>query len=244
VLLGKGLTLDLDEVAGRLGVDPKTVERWITVGRTPYPRHRHAIAAIVGESETYLWPDALPAQRRAEVARSEIVHVYPHRSEVPRDTWRHLFGQAEHEIGVLVYAGLFLAEDTSVQRMLHKKAASGVKVRILLGDPESQVVAERGNDEGVGDAMAAKIRNVLALYRPMRSVESVEFRFHQSVLYNSIYRADDELLVNAHIQGLTAAHAPVWHLRKLSGGEIADLYLDSFERVWAASRPTWVDQAE
>lgn len=92
--------------------------------------------------------------------------------------------------------------------------------------------------------MAAKIRNALALYRPMRSVEGIEFRFHQSVLYNSIYRADDQLLVNAHIQGRTAAHAPVWHLRKLSGGEIADMYLDSFERVWAASHPTWADQAE
>ena len=46
VLLGKGLTPE--DVAERLGVDPKTVERWITVGRTPYPRYRHAIAGIGG----------------------------------------------------------------------------------------------------------------------------------------------------------------------------------------------------
>ena len=32
VLLGKGLTPE--DMAERLGVDPKTVERWITVGRT------------------------------------------------------------------------------------------------------------------------------------------------------------------------------------------------------------------
>ena len=36
-------TLGFEEVAKATGVDPKTVERWITQDRTPYPRHRHAI---------------------------------------------------------------------------------------------------------------------------------------------------------------------------------------------------------
>ena len=40
-LLNKGLTPEA--IAERLAVDPKTVERWITTGRTPYPRYRHAI---------------------------------------------------------------------------------------------------------------------------------------------------------------------------------------------------------
>ena len=85
--------------------------------------------------------------------------------------------------------------------------------------------------------MAAKIRNALALYRPLRAVEGVEFRFHRTVLYNSIYRADDQVLVNTHVYGVTAAHAPVWHLRKLPGGELASLYIDSFERVWDTATP-------
>ena len=77
--------------------------------------------------------------------------VWPHRSEVPRDTWGHLFSSAEREIGVLVYAGLFLSEDAGIQKILKDKAAAGVRVRILLGDPDSQVVADRGDDEGIGD---------------------------------------------------------------------------------------------
>ena len=48
------------------------------------------------------------------------------------------------------------------------KARAGVRVRMLLGDPDSEQVATRGADEGVDDAMAAKIRNALALYRPLR----------------------------------------------------------------------------
>jgi phosphatidylserine/phosphatidylglycerophosphate/cardiolipin synthase-like enzyme len=219
-------------------VDPKTVERWVTKGRIPYRAHRYAVAAFFGVDESYIWPDALGRDQVAAVSESEIVAVYPHRSEVPRDVWEHLFSSAEREIGVLVYAGLFLSEDARVQRTLKDKARSGVQVRILLGDPDSPVVAERGEDEGVGDAMAAKIRNALALYRPLRAVEGVEFRFHRTVLYNSIYLGDDQVLVNTHIHGVAAAQAPVWHLHKLAGGELASLYLDSFERVWESATPT------
>jgi hypothetical protein len=133
---------------------------------------------------------------------------------------------------VLVYSGLFLSEDAGVQRILKAKASGGVRVRILLGDPDSQVVRDRGDDEGMGDAMGVEIRNALALYRPLRGVPGAEFRFHRTVLYNWIYRADDQVLVNTHVYGVPAAQAPVWHLHKLAGGELTSLYLDSFERVW------------
>ena len=235
LLLERGETPD--KLAEAVQVDPKTVERWVTKGRIPYRAHRYAVAAFFGVDESYIWPDALGRDQVTAVSESEIVAVYPHRSEVPRDVWEHLFSQAEREIGVLVYSGLFLSEDARVQRIIKAKAGSGVQVRILLGDPDSRVVADRGEDEGVGDAMAAKIRNALALYRPLRTVEGVQFRFHRSVLYNSIYRADDQVLVNTHIHGVAAAQAPVWHLHKLAGGELTSSYLDSFERVWESATP-------
>ena len=55
-ILEKGLTPV--ELAASLNVDPKSVERWIS-GRTPYRRHRYAVAAKLGVDEAYLWPDAL-----------------------------------------------------------------------------------------------------------------------------------------------------------------------------------------
>jgi transcriptional regulator with XRE-family HTH domain len=226
-----------DQLAEHVRVDAKTVERWITRGRLPYRRHRFEVASFLGVDEAYIWPDALGRDEVAIVSESEVVAVWPHRSEVPRDIWGHLFSDAEREIGVLVYAGLFLSEDAGVQKIFKDKASSGVRVRILLGDPDSQVVTDRGEDEGVDDAMAAKIRNALALYRPLRAAGGVEFRFHRTILYNSIYRADDQVLVNTHLFGVTAAVAPVWHLRKLPGGELAGLYIDSFERVWETATP-------
>ena len=225
------------KLAEHVGVDPKTVERWIVKGREPYRRHRYTIAAFLGMEEVYLWPDALTRGEVAAASQSEIVTVYPHRSEVPRDVLGRFFAEAESEIGVLVYAGLFLAEDAGIQRTLVEQAKAGVRIRMLFGVPESPQVAERGEDEGIGEAMAAKVRNGLALYRPLRAVEGVEFRFHRTILYNSIYRADDDLLVNTHIFGLPAAQAPVWHFRKVPGGEIATAYLESFERVWESAEP-------
>lgn len=233
-LLERGLTPAA--LGDELGVDHKTVERWVA-GRTPYRKHRYAVSARLAMDEAYLWPDALSREQVAAASDSEVVAIYPHRSDVPHDAWERLFSSAEREIGVLVYAGLFLAEDAGVQEVLEAKARAGVRVRILLGDPASSQVADRGADEGVDDAMAARIRTTLVLYRKLRAAGGAEFRVHRTVLYNSIYRGDDHLLVNTHIYGAPAFRSPVWQLRRIPGGEIAVSYLDSFERVWDGAVP-------
>jgi len=226
------------DVATKLRVTPKTVARWIG-GRVPYPRYRTALADLLDLDEAELWPDV---QRRRTTA-SGIVAVYPHRWSVPRAVWLHLFETAETEISILAYSGLFLADDTGITRTLAAKAKAGVKIRILLGDPDSQAVADRGTDEGIGpDVMAAKIRNALVLYKPLCSLEAVEIRLHSAVLYNSLYRADDQLIVNAHIYGTPAADAPAWHIRATEKADLLTTYLDSYERAWTTARPYTTEQ--
>jgi len=227
-------------LADKLGVNPKTAERWITLDRAPYPRHRHAIAELLKERESYLWPDAVSPERATRVAESEVVRVYPRRAAVPNDLWCRLIEQATRRIGILVYAGLFLPEQVSTLiKDLKAKAVGGASVEILLGDPTSDAVARRGAEEGIGDAMAGKVHNVLAFYDKLCGVPNIDARFHATPLYNSIYRFDDEMLVNAHAYGFPAAHAPVLHLRRLSGGDLFDTYADSFDRVWSSGRPAW-----
>jgi len=222
------------DVATALDVTPKTVTRWIG-GRVPYPRHRGAVADLLDVDEAELWPEI---EQRRQTGTSGIVAVYPHRWAVPRAVWRHLFESADQEIAILVYSGLFLAEDTGIMRILADKALTGVHVRILLGDSDSPAVAERGTEEGIGpDVMAAKIRNALVLYRPLRDLETVEICRHRAVLYNSLYRADDQLLVNTHIYGTPAAQAPTWHIRATGNTDLFTTYLDSYEHVWTDAKP-------
>lgn len=240
-ILRNGLTPT--SVAEKLDVDPKTVERWITQDRIPYPRHRHAIAAIVREGEEYLWPDAVSPEKAGRIGQSELIQLYSRRIAVPYDLWHRLINKAECNIDVLAYAGLFLVEqEPKLIDTLKEKAAAGVKIRILLGRPDSDAVKRRSIEEGAPDVMTAKIHNVMQYYNRLQGVKGIEVRHHATTLYNSMYRFDDEMLVNAHILGFPAPHAPVMHLRKLAGGDLFGTYADSFDRVMSASDPAWPEQ--
>jgi transcriptional regulator with XRE-family HTH domain len=234
IMLERGVTPA--DLAAALQVDPKSVERWIK-GRTPYRRHRYAVAAYLGVDEAYLWPDALTSDEIASAAESEIITVYPHRWTVPHDLWRSFFQRAEREIGILVYSGLFVPEDAGILRSLRERAEAGASVRILLGDPDCPAVAQRGADESIHEGMSARIKNAIVLYRPLRDLDGIEFRLHDTILYNSIFRSDDQVLVNTHIYGFPASQAPVLHLRRVAGGDMVTSYLESFERVWQGAAP-------
>ncbi len=72
------------------------------------------MAAFSGVDESYIWPDAIGRGQVAAVSESEVIAVYLHRTEVPRDVWGHLFYASQSEIGVPVYSGLFLSEDADI----------------------------------------------------------------------------------------------------------------------------------
>ncbi|MBB5155202.1 hypothetical protein BJ970_002736 [Saccharopolyspora phatthalungensis] len=227
-----------DQVAETVGVDRKTVERWITKGRNPYPKYRYAVAAMVRESESYLWPDAVPTERKTAVAESELVQMYPHRNSVPVDLWNRLIRDASATIEILVHAGLFLIERPTFIKHLIKKAENGTNVRLLFGDPDSDEVELRSEEEQLGEGtLGSRIRNALAFYRPTRGVTGIELRLHTATLYNSIFRFDDEMIVNTHIYGFQGAYAPALHLRQLSAGGLFEIYSESFEAVWGQSKP-------
>lgn len=230
--------LDIAEVAHRTGVEAKTVERWLTQARTPYPRHRHTIATLVRESESYLWPDAVPPERRIEAAESEVLKVYPHRNSIPTDLWANLLNDTTERLDILVLAGLFLAEEPGFSRVIRQKTREGLKVRMLFGDPRAPEATKRSTEERLASGtVAARIRNALALIEPLAKLEGVEIHYHETTLYNSIFRFDDKMIVNAHVYGFPGAHAPAIHLRRLPAGDLFDTYMASFEHVWTGSQP-------
>lgn len=238
-LLTKGITPQ--EAAERLDVDPKTVERWITRSRTPYPKHRYSLAALLLESETYLWPEAIDSARTSEASSSEIVKVYPHRSAVPDDLWDRLLTASQTCIDIVVYVGMFMTEKPDLLRTMRAKARDGVQIRLLLGDRNSAAVTQRSIDEGIGAyTIAAKIDHALAYFRELDRAPGIDIRTHATTLYNSIYRFDDEMIVNTHAYGKIASHAPALHLRQLSAGNLFTTYSDSFTAVWDTAKPhTW-----
>jgi transcriptional regulator with XRE-family HTH domain len=232
--------ISIEELADCAEVDTKTVERWISGGRLPHRQHRWATARRLGVDETYLWPDVLRSSpgRRRDASRSELIELYPDRASVPRDLWLHLLEDVQERVDVLVFSGTFYAQaQPRVASMLTAAAKRGVQVRLCFGDPGSEAVAVRDREEGIGGTLAAKIRSALTYYRALADVEGCEMRLHSTTLYASLFRYDDEILVNPHAYGEPASANPALHLRRIDGGRVADHYLASFERVWATAMP-------
>jgi hypothetical protein len=228
--------LGVDGAADGLGVDRKTIERWIG-GRVPYRRHQFALASLVGVDIGYLWPDARSQAEVTALGQAEVLTVYPHRSLVPRELWFDLFAKAEDHLDVLVYAAFWLSEDPAFRKLVAAKSEAGTAVRLTLGDPDCDQVAQRSIDEGIGSAITAKIYNTIVNYRELFGLPNVEFRLHSTVLYNSVYRADDHMLVNPHVYGASAYQAPILHLQRVPGADLFNTYLDSFEKVWSVAKP-------
>ena len=163
--------------------------------------------------------------------------LYPTRGAVPYPLWLSLFSDAKERIDVLAYAGLFLLDThPELAQLIADRARSGVAVRLLLGDPDSDAVHRRGEEEGIGEGMAERCRLALRYLDPALSDPRVELRLHDTTLYNSIYRGDDVALVNQHMYGAGAPANPVLHLQRVPGGQIFSAYEASFDRVWQGAK--------
>src|SRR5216683_1643559 len=110
-----------EDLAADLGVSPKTVERWITQARTPYPQFRHRISVLVQKDEQWLWPEGYSGRRREQITESGIVRIYPYRADVPAELWARLFENAVDNVGILVYSGFFLAAARTADRATEAK---------------------------------------------------------------------------------------------------------------------------
>jgi transcriptional regulator with XRE-family HTH domain len=76
-----GSGIEITELARQVGVDPKTVERWMTGGRIPYRRHRWNASRVLGIDESELWADPNPdreiPRKRQKLAKRDIKNVIP-----------------------------------------------------------------------------------------------------------------------------------------------------------------------
>lgn len=225
------------DLAESVGVDSKTVERWITKGRLPHRTHRLAVSKALNVDETYLWPEVLSAPITQSASVAELLELHPSRSAVPHDTWRQLIAGAREAIDILVYAGTFLFEQLDLTTVMREKSRQGVRFRILLGDETSDAVRVRSEEEGTAGGLEGRIQLHRRYLREVLGLPGIEARSHGTTLYNSLFRFDQDLLVNGHAFGAVAGHSPVMHLRRVPGGRLWDHYMRSFDETWQAGTP-------
>lgn len=219
------------QLAERAGIDVKTVERWVSSGRMPYPRHQGLVGTLLGVDPEHLCPS-----QRADAPPPPDLVTYHHRGAVPPDLWRRLVVGPTTTFSLLVYAGLpFFEHDPDVIATLRRRADEGLQVRLLFGDPDCAAVALRGREEGID--MGARIRNALRLAEPLVEQPGIQVRLHDTTLYTSLYLADDEGLVNHHVYGIPASQSPWIHARRVAGCSTLEKYRSTFDMVWADAQP-------
>lgn len=225
------------ELSERVGVDPKTIERWVLSERVPHRNNRQAMSVALRRDEEFLWPDAVSEARAQSASRAEFLAIYPNRGSVPAGTWQSLLEGAEESIDLLAYAASFL-HDTIPEfaDLLCDKARAGVRVRLLFGDPQGGAVRLRGDEEGIGDSLSGRCTLTWKYLRPCLDAPGIEARQHDTTLYTSIFRFDEELLANTHVYGAPANHSPILHLHRIAGGRLFPHFIDAFERVWATGQ--------
>lgn len=183
-------------------------------------------------------PTAQPAQATAPTSdpidpTGAVVRFYHHRADTPKILWMDLLTGANVNIDLFANASLFLPEENpEAIEILKKKASSGTKVRIMLADADHPAMELRGREERLFEGIPGRIKMAWAYYRPLIGLDGIEFRMHGTSLYNSIFRYDNQMLVNQHIYGAYGYIAPILHVRRVADADLFETYMKSFERIW------------
>ncbi len=224
----------MEDIADEVEADPKTVGRWIADGRLARPAHRQKLAQILRVPEAVRWPDA-PG---VAYGTSELVGIYTTRRELPPATVSSLLDTATAHIDILAFAALWLWDTIpSFVERVQLKIAQDATVRMCFGDQASDAVRLRGQEEGVGEALSGRCRLAVEYARGIRHVDPNAVRISAGTLYASIFRFDDDVLLNTHLWGNPAGASPVFHFRRERDDGIAANAIGSFDRVWRAAQP-------
>jgi len=227
-----------EKLAKTADVDVRTVRRLMS-GETagPHPSTADRLAKPLQTTAKELWPDrfAPPAPRSPD---SRSVTMWDERADIPKTLWRSHFANAHENIDVLVYGGTFLFD--SVPRFLptlRSAIDAGVQVRVAIGDPRSQAVRQRGDEEQIGHSLAGRCELTLTHLTPLREATGLHVRVHDTPLYASLFRSDDTLIANHHIYGSPASGNPAFLLDRPDAPQVFDAYISSFDTIWDNARP-------
>jgi transcriptional regulator with XRE-family HTH domain len=172
----------------------------------------------------------------------EILEVFPRRSNVPRELWDKLVTGAKSEITLGGYTNYFFwTELPGFSETIRKKSSDGVRVRILVGDPEGEVTRRREQIENAPLTLGTRVRITLDELSKLGPDPRIEVRFSdanaEAHVSRSIFRFDREALVCEHIADRLGHGSLTFYLRRMHDGGPFDQYTAHLEHLWDGGRP-------
>ena len=239
----RGKRLSDRRFADGVGVSVKTVHRWLAdVDHKVREENARRAAEVLGCTPHDLWPQQYPASDGSRLATTWVKPfmptVYATRSQVPVSLWQQHFADAHRAVDILVFAATFLFDtvDEFVDT-LADAAERGVAVRVLIGDPESTSMILRGQEEDIGEAVIARCRTTVELLAPRATTPGLQIRTHQTTLYASMFRVDDDMILNFHIYGSPGRNNPVMVFARADEPRLWATFDQAFNRVWDNAKP-------
>ncbi|MFG2135933.1 helix-turn-helix domain-containing protein [Streptomyces sp. NPDC048650] len=231
------------KLAARVGVTSKTVERWLAdAGLVPHATNREDACRALGVDEEMLWPRVVKDRIKTGNDR-ELVHSYPYRSACPSTVWAELVENSSEELFLAGYTNYFFwTQMPRFAETIRRKAESGCRVRILLGDPAGEVTAQRETIEDVALSVSTRIRITLEHLGRWGDLPGLETRYssaedavnHVSL---SVFRFDSDALVTPHLARLVGHDSPLLHLRRQGAGGMFDRFAEHSEELWSRAVP-------
>jgi hypothetical protein len=224
--------LDSAALAAAVGVDVKTVNRWLA-GRVPHRRTRLAVAQALSESESNLWPQSRPDMNSGTPATAEVLNAYAHRADIPNELWISLLRSAVERIDIIGYAYPFVFELLpDAAEIVSAKCRGGACVRLAFADPDCAHVFERDTLEQMRGTLPGRIRNALSMLGPLTDTPGCAIGLHTTHLYNSVFRFDDQMIVTPYLVRARGYQHAALHLRRLSSHGIFESFSDQAEQIW------------
>jgi hypothetical protein len=240
----KAKNLSPRRLAQRIPVDEKTVGRWLSDVSIKVRKHNaHRTAQELDRTPHDLWPDQYPAPAGIEPAERPAAvtfnpTMYASRTQVPVAVWQGHFIGTKSRIDILVFAATFLFDTVDgFTNLLIDAAARGVEIRFLVGDPDAPSMALRGQEEGIGKSVKARCHNTVELLAPYASTAGLQIRTHQTTLYTSIFRVDDNVIANFHIYGSPGRNNPVMLFSRDDEPRLWATLEQAFNAVWNDAEP-------
>jgi transcriptional regulator with XRE-family HTH domain len=172
----------------------------------------------------------------------EILDVFPRRSNVPSQLWDQLIAGAKSDITLGGYTNYFFwTERPHFSETLRDKAEAGVRVRILLGNPDGEVTRRRERIENAPLTLNTRIHITLDELATLGPVPGIEVRYSdtnaEAHVSRSIFRFDREALVCEHIAERLGHGSLTFHLRRLQDDGPFDQYVAHLEHLWDGGTP-------
>jgi lambda repressor-like predicted transcriptional regulator len=231
-------------LAQLVAVDEKTVGRWLRNLHTQVHEENARRAGDALDCTPHdLWPHRFSAPEQGEPPTDQRPitfnpTMYASRTQVPVAVWQEHFAGATSRIDILVFAATFLFDTVDgFTDLLVGAATRGVEVRFLVGDPAAPNMAIRGEEEGIGASVKARCHNTVEILAPYTKTPGLQIRTHQTTLYTSIFRVDDDVIANFHIYGSPGRNNPVMVFARDDEPRLWATLEQAFTSVWGGAEP-------